>query len=85
MTAAYELCVYEPGNPAPLLHVRTPAGGTCGTQPCWKASGLGFSYADKRLTPEGARKAKLGPSTIPGKPKMQVKGQVHGSASVTPS
>src|SRR5262249_10953255 len=24
-----------------------PAGGTCGTKPCWKATGKGFKYSDK--------------------------------------
>ena len=47
--AHYALCVYDgSGNPQPLFEVAIAPGGTCGTRPCWRASGSsGFKYANK--------------------------------------
>jgi hypothetical protein len=40
-----------------------PAGGTCGSRPCWKAlSNGGFSYQNKAATPDGVKTLKLQPS-----------------------
>ena len=52
----YALCVYDASSgPASLLMRATaPAGGRCGTKPCWKARrGKSFVYADPGRTPDG--------------------------------
>ncbi len=54
----YQLCVYD--NSGLLLDANVPAGGQCGTKPCWKATGSsGFRYSDKQLTPDGVQKLNL--------------------------
>jgi hypothetical protein len=68
----YVLCLYDAGSKK--LGALAPAGGTCGTKPCWKASGtVGFKYADKDGTPEGVTKVGL-KSGAAGHGKIQVKG-----------
>jgi hypothetical protein len=46
---SYILCVYDEVNGSPDLVIASgiPAGGTCGTKPCWKTTKRGFKYADK--------------------------------------
>jgi phospholipase C len=57
-TTNYILCLYDNGTKK--MSLRAPAGGTCGTKPCWKASGTsGFKYADKDGTPDGLLKETL--------------------------
>jgi cysteine-rich repeat protein len=54
-SANYQVCIYD--GSGRRFEITVPAGGTCGTKPCWKASGLkGFKYKDKELTPDGAQK-----------------------------
>ncbi len=69
-TTSYRLCVYDASG---LRFSRTaPAGGTCGTKPCWSPLGSsGFRYKDKQLTPEGIQQLKLkqGPD---GKAQIQL-------------
>jgi hypothetical protein len=52
----YRLCVYD-GTGTLLMHPLIPAGGTCGTKPCWKPIGknatAGFNYKNKFGTPNG--------------------------------
>jgi hypothetical protein len=54
----YALCLYDQ-TPAHTLVLNVPAGGTCGTKPCWKATGSGFKYANKSGGPDGVVKAVL--------------------------
>jgi hypothetical protein len=57
----YTLCLYDEsgGPPTLLFDAVAPAGGTCGTGPCWKptpnCSGAtcGYTYNDKDSTPDG--------------------------------
>jgi len=54
---SYALCLYDAtvAPPATIGRVVIPAGGQCGTMPCWKATGtLGFKYKRKDGAPEGA-------------------------------
>jgi len=76
----YVLCLYDASSPsgALLMENRIPAGGTCGTKPCWKALGnppgaKGYRYKDKERTPNGILKVVLKPG-IEGKSKIVVKG-----------
>jgi len=75
----YALCLYdESGAPTLVFDAAVPAGGTCGTRPCWRASGKppgakGFKYKNKERTPEGIQKLVLKPR-IEGKAKVVVKG-----------
>jgi len=72
---AWIMCVYDPTVPPaePMLRASIPAGGICGTKPCWKAAGAkGFKYSDTELTPSGvqAMTQKIG---VAGKAKLIVK------------
>jgi hypothetical protein len=61
----YRLCVFDTtgANPAVSFRSDIPAGGTCGSRPCWKAlSNGGFSYQNKAATPDGVKTLKLQPS-----------------------
>jgi hypothetical protein len=55
----FTLCAYDATGR--VLSATAPAGGACGSKPCWKAlgSGLGFRYADKELDPHGVVRVKL--------------------------
>jgi hypothetical protein len=76
---AYALCLYdESGAPALVFDAAIPAGGTCGTKPCWKGTGeppgaKGFKYKNKERTPEGVLKLVL-KAGLEGKTKVVVKG-----------
>jgi hypothetical protein len=54
-TTGYRLCVYDAVALVPSLATgaEVPAGGTCGSRPCWEETQRGFEYADKAATPEG--------------------------------
>jgi hypothetical protein len=50
----YTLCVFDGSpDPQPRLAVTAPAGGTCGTKPCWKMTRTGYKYKN-RLFGDGA-------------------------------
>ena len=70
----YALCLFD--NADNLLFKSTaPAGGVCGTRPCWKALSItGFSYKDSARTPDGADRIKL-KAGLAGKAKVQFKGK----------
>ena len=70
-TNGYALCVYDQGGRR--LAAAAPAGGVCGTKPCWKQTSSGFSYTDKQLDPDGLRRVQLKAGTA-GKGKITVKG-----------
>lgn len=56
-TSAYQLCIYDAEG---VLHSASiPAGGTCGTKPCWAAKSTGFQYGSKTLVPDGIAKVLL--------------------------
>jgi hypothetical protein len=72
------LCVFAPGR---VLQMIAPAGGTCGTKPCWKALSIkGFSYSDRLNATAGISKILL-KAGLDGKAKAQIKGK--GSALPT--
>ena len=72
-STGYDLCVYD-GTGALVASAAAPAGGTCHGHACWKASGQGFRYVDKDLTPSGIRQIVLKPG-LAGKAQILVKGQ----------
>lgn len=72
-TTDYRLCVYD--NSGLRLTMTAPAGGTCGTKPCWKPAGTsGFNYKDKQLTPAGIQQLKL-KQGADGKAQIQLVGR----------
>jgi hypothetical protein len=76
--SSFAFCLYD-GTGALVLDASAPAGGTCGTKPCWKQLGStsapkGFQYADKDLTPDGLSKVKVQAGVTP-KAKAQVSGK----------
>jgi len=85
----YAFCLYD-GSPAGtlLLATRAPAGGLCGTRPCWSRLGSetapkGYKYADRDDTPDGLEKVRVQAGDAP-RAKASVKGGgVNLSASGT--
>ena len=71
-TTDYLLCLYDAAGEK--FSGEVPAGGTCGTNPCWKALGtVGFKYAYRVGTPNGLTKVLLKAGTA-GKGKIGVQG-----------
>ena len=68
----YHLCVYTGATPSLALELKVPAGGTCGTKPCWKTiSNKGYKYGDKTLSSDGVKKLLL-KGDAPGKSKILI-------------
>ena len=60
------VCVYDSSAaPQPIALTHVPAGGTCGTKPCWKTIKGGFKYNDKLLTPDGIQQVQLSEGVAP--------------------
>jgi CSLREA domain-containing protein len=69
----YVVCLYDQGGLK--LDAKAPAGGTCGTKPCWKRTASSkLVYTDKLLDPDGLLKVVLNPGPAAGKAKITVKG-----------
>ncbi len=67
-TTPYALCLFDgPANGSlPLMTVPVPAGGTCGTKPCWKPRGTppgtkGYDYRDAAAPSGGVVRVSLRP------------------------
>ncbi len=75
-SATYRVCVYDgSANSQPLMEMDVPPGGTCGTKPCWKASGTtGVSFKNKAGTTTGLTGMKLKAGTA-GKAQVQTAGK----------
>jgi hypothetical protein len=79
-SATYHVCVYDgSARPQPLMDMDVPPGGTCGTKPCWKASGTksgttGFSFVNKVGTTTGLTTTKLKAGST-GKAQVQAAGK----------
>jgi len=60
-TSDYALCLFDESaaTPARLLGALAPAGGQCGSRPCWSTSSTGARYADPAQTPDGLDRIKL--------------------------
>ena len=70
----YTLCLYD--QTGFLLGAAAPAGGVCGTRPCWKRTGSSsLVYRDKLLDPDGLETVVLKPGASAGKAKITVKGK----------
>ena len=71
----YQLCVYDQtGGGTLVLSAKAPNGGVCAGVPCWKATGSGFKYKDKDLSPNGLLGVLL-KAGEDGKAKIVVKGK----------
>lgn len=78
---SYALCLYD-GTNALVGTMQVEGDGTCGTKPCWKATGsTGWSYADKRGTSYGVGKLKIKLGT--GNAVICVQGK-HANLPVVP-
>jgi hypothetical protein len=74
---SYSLCLYDASNTL-IYGSLVPAGGTCGTKPCWKAVGdppasRGYKYKSKERAPHGITKLTLKPGAA-GSAKIVAKG-----------
>jgi hypothetical protein len=70
----YALCVYGPAPSSLLFSAKMPAGGICGTKPCWKADTRGFHYRARTGVPEGITSLALTSGDV-GHAAVAVKGQ----------
>lgn len=70
LSSDYALCVYDATGL--VMAAAAPAGGTCGSVPCWKATATGDKYASKGLTPDGLKSIVLKSGTS-GKAKIAIK------------
>lgn len=76
-TTSYVLCVYDSAAAAqPLLLAPAPAGGTCGTKPCWKPIKGGLKYNDKLFIP---RRPAAGAAEVGRRDPGQNSGEGKGS------
>lgn len=65
------LCVYDANG---LLTAATiPGGGTCGTQPCWRATTSTFKYKRRDGAPDGVLTAQLKEGLAAGKARIDLK------------
>jgi hypothetical protein len=73
----YALCVYDASSTL-LLKMTAPAGGPCGTKPCWKQLGSaipkGYKYKDADGLPDDLDGLTLKAGAV-GKAKMSMKGK----------
>lgn len=73
-TDDYALCLFDALGGL-VSQTTAPAGGTCGTKPCWKPLGVkGYAYKDALRTPAGVDKITL-KAGLAGKAKAQLKGK----------
>ena len=84
-TTDYSLCVYDrSGGVASLAMAATiPAGGTCGTRPCWKAISSGYKYKNGTSGGDGVRSVLLKGSSA-GNAKLQIKAKGDALPLPTP-
>ncbi|MCW5890059.1 MAG: hypothetical protein KIT14_05850 [bacterium] len=75
-TSDVTLCVYDQSTPTTQLVFRAtaPAGGLCGSRPCWRGRASGFDYNNGAATGDGLVSMKL-KSGNAGKAKMLLKGK----------
>jgi hypothetical protein len=71
-TTDLHMCIYD--ERGLVLSATAPAGGTCGSKPCWKESKKKLRYSDKGATPDGLRKLSLKPGDA-GKARIKVAGK----------
>jgi hypothetical protein len=71
-STSYAVCVFDQGGL--VVGGRVPAGGSCGTSPCWSDGASGFKYRNRSLTPDGISKVELKASTS-GRGKIKVRGK----------
>jgi hypothetical protein len=76
-STTYALCVYD--NQSLQMTAVVPAGGTCGTKPCWTTVGAsGFKYSEKAGAADGITRVLLKAGTGGKKAKIQFKGKGDG-------
>ena len=75
-TSNYHLCLYDETGVTPSLLARAdiPAGGMCGTKPCWQGNGDAFKYRNAARTPDGISKLLL-KAGASGHAKVTLKGK----------
>jgi hypothetical protein len=72
-TSDHVMCLYDDAGLKMTAHL--PAGGMCGTKPCWRTLGtIGFKYRNKSGVPDGLTSALLRAGSA-GHGKVQVKGK----------
>ncbi len=72
-------CVFDESGTTPTLAFRAtvPAGGTCGSRPCWKATGGGYRFTNDAATGDGIRSLTMHAGAA-GKARMTLAGKGAG-------
>ncbi|MCW5891397.1 MAG: hypothetical protein KIT14_12720 [bacterium] len=86
-STSYALCVFDQsgGTPSVVFRGDVPAGGTCGTKPCWAATGTkGFKFASKTGNADGVIGLTL-TAGVAGKAKIQFKAKGANLSSIMPA
>jgi hypothetical protein len=67
-------CVFDRSRATPslLFRANAPAGGTCGTRPCWTGNGKNFRFKNPAGAPDGVISLALTPG-LAGKSKITLK------------
>ena len=79
-TNSIGLCIFDRSQATPslLFGAFVPAGGTCGTKPCWTGKGKNFKFKNKEGEPDGATAVTLTPGES-GQGEDSVQGEGPGS------
>ena len=69
----WALCLYD--GTTLLASAGAPAGGMCGSKPCWRETASTFSYSNRDASTSGTQKILLKQGLTPGKASIVVKGK----------
>jgi glucose/arabinose dehydrogenase len=70
----HAFCVYDAGSNL-VVEARVGAGGTCGSNPCWVQTPMGFRYRDRSAAQDGIRAIVLRAGDDDGEPRIVVRGR----------
>jgi cysteine-rich repeat protein len=76
-TTSFDFCIFDEvaGDPRLAARYAIPAGGMCGTSPCWRESSSGFKYTDKAHASTGISSLVLKQGLTAGKTKILLAGK----------
>ena len=76
-TAAYDICVFDAAGL--VFGAAVAPGGTCGGQPCWRATPTGYRYGDASGASGGLKKITLRSNGVPGNSSFDVSVRAKGA------
>lgn len=70
---SYSICLYV--GRQPVLDALIPAGGICGTRPCWSSRPHGYTFSDASGAADGVRRFSLGIANSLAKFRLVARGE----------